>query len=101
MEFCEKCGALTIVKEGKPMCPSCGHKLKRRPSIKSSQKVEKKEDIVVVKKEENPNPIVDMKCQKCKNKKCYFWSLQTRAADESETKFYKCTKCGHTWRDYR
>ncbi|PJB94591.1 transcription factor S, partial [Candidatus Pacearchaeota archaeon CG_4_9_14_0_8_um_filter_35_24] len=25
----------------------------------------------------------------------------TRAADESETKFYRCTKCDHTWREYR
>ncbi|PJB93879.1 transcription factor S, partial [Candidatus Pacearchaeota archaeon CG_4_9_14_0_8_um_filter_35_24] len=22
-------------------------------------------------------------------------------ADESETKFYRCTKCDHTWREYR
>ncbi|PIO07920.1 transcription factor S, partial [Candidatus Pacearchaeota archaeon CG10_big_fil_rev_8_21_14_0_10_35_219] len=31
----------------------------------------------------------------------YFWTMQTRAADESETKFYRCTKCDHTWREYR
>jgi DNA-directed RNA polymerase subunit M len=26
--------------------------------------------------------------------------VQTRSIDESMTQFYRCTKCGHTWRDY-
>jgi DNA-directed RNA polymerase subunit M len=47
-------------------------------------------------------PIVkDEKCKKCGNEDSYFWTVQTRASDESETKFFKCTKCGHTRRDYK
>ncbi|MEK6946569.1 MAG: transcription factor S, partial [Nanoarchaeota archaeon] len=34
------------------------------------------------------------------HKTAYFWLVQTRAGDEPETKFLKCEKCGHTWRDY-
>jgi DNA-directed RNA polymerase subunit M len=30
----------------------------------------------------------------------YFWTQQTRGADEPETRFFKCTKCSHTWREY-
>ncbi|MEM4865380.1 MAG: hypothetical protein QXY09_02690 [Acidilobaceae archaeon] len=26
--------------------------------------------------------------------------MQTRAADEPPTRFYRCTKCGYTWREY-
>ncbi|MEK6933005.1 MAG: transcription factor S, partial [Nanoarchaeota archaeon] len=26
---------------------------------------------------------------------------QTRAADEAETRFFKCTKCKHTIREYK
>jgi DNA-directed RNA polymerase subunit M len=26
--------------------------------------------------------------------------VQTRRADESATQFFRCTKCGHTWREY-
>ena len=46
-------------------------------------------------------PIVNEKCKKCGNEKAYFWTVQTRASDESETKFFKCVKCGETKREYR
>jgi DNA-directed RNA polymerase subunit M len=26
--------------------------------------------------------------------------VQTRGIDESMTQFYRCTRCGYTWRDY-
>jgi len=46
-------------------------------------------------------PIVAEKCKVCGNDKAYFWTTQTRAGDEAETKFFKCTKCEKTWREYR
>jgi DNA-directed RNA polymerase subunit M len=70
--------------------------------IKASEKIEQQEAVAVVKEEaDNTYPVVEMKCPKCKNKKSYFWTMQTRSSDESETKFYKCTDCKHTWRVYR
>ncbi len=70
--------------------------------IISSEKIQKHESIQVInEKEINTYPQVEIKCPLCKNKKAYFWTQQTRSADESETKFYKCTKCKHTWRVYR
>lgn len=45
-------------------------------------------------------PMTDAECPKCKHPKAYFWTMQTRAGDEAETKFLKCEKCKHTWRDY-
>jgi len=67
-----------------------------------SEKVEKAGRVAVVKSsEDDVHPIIDIKCPKCKHKKAYFWTMQTRASDESETKFYKCTKCKYTWRVYR
>ena len=102
MEFCEKCGGLIMLTEKAPKCSRCNHKPKHKPKLQSSEKIEKKELVTVIKeKDSNTNPIVEMKCTKCKNHKCYFWTMQTRAADESETKFFKCTKCNHTWRVYR
>ena len=43
---------------------------------------------------------VPIDCEKCHNKEGVSWTFQTRSADEPETKFYRCTKCNHTWRDY-
>lgn len=101
MDFCEKCGGLIIDREGRAVCASCGKKSDKKLKIKSTEKVEKMESVAVIKKEESIHPIVDMKCPKCKNKKAYFWTQQTRSSDESETKFYRCTECGYSWRVYR
>jgi transcription factor S len=69
---------------------------------KTSEKIEKKEIVAVIKEDEsNTFPVVQIKCPECKHKKSYFWTQQTRAADENETKFYKCVKCKHTWRVYK
>ncbi len=102
MEFCERCGGLIMVQEEKACCASCGHRQKKKPRIEASEKIEKKETIAVIKEgQDNIYPIIEIVCPKCKNKKAYFWTTQTRASDEAETKFYKCTKCSHTWRVYR
>ena len=102
MEFCQKCGSMIIVKESKASCVNCGFKLKKKPKIEASEKIFNKEEIAVIKEGQDiTSPLVEIRCPKCKYKKAYFWTIQTRAADESETKFYKCKKCSHTWRVYR
>ena len=101
MEFCEKCGGMIIQKDGKVACASCGHKSKKMPKLKTSEKMDEMKKIAVVKKEDNVYPIVEIKCPNCKHNKAYFWTQQTRSSDESETKFYKCAKCKHSWRVYR
>ena len=47
-----------------------------------------------------PDDIFVAECPKCGHRTAYFWLVQTRAGDEPETKFLRCEKCGHTWRDY-
>ena len=70
--------------------------------IKTSEALnERKEVVVVSTKDTETRPIVNEKCKECGNDKAYFWTVQTRASDEAETKFFKCTKCEHTWRSYR
>jgi DNA-directed RNA polymerase subunit M len=45
-------------------------------------------------------PTTAVDCPKCGNNNAFWWMLQTRSADEATTQFYRCTKCGHTWRNY-
>ncbi len=93
---------MILLKDGRAACMSCGYKPKKTPKIQASEKLQNEEAIAVIKEDADETyPVIDMKCQKCDHKKSYFWTKQTRAADESETKFYKCVKCKHTWREYK
>jgi hypothetical protein len=37
-------------------------------------------------------------CKKCKSKKCTFYEMQTRSADEPATIFITCIDCGKNWK---
>lgn len=109
MMFCPKCGSLLKSKKigakAVKYC-ECGFKEKgAEPEIMSSGKKadpdEVRFDVVEVDDSEKIHPIDSEEvCPKCENKGAYFWMAQTRGADEPETKFLKCTKCRHIWRDY-
>ncbi len=103
--FCPKCGSILLPKkEGskKILSCSCGYKTKDtgKATIKEG-KTEKTKDVeVIVHGELETLPKMEAECPKCGHRKAYFWLVQTRAGDEPETKFLRCEKCGHTWRDY-
>ncbi len=101
--FCPKCGALLRSKQVKDktvMFCTCGYSSKDAET-KIVEKIEQKEEkIEVVGENEGIYPLTDETCEKCGHKKAFFWTVQTRAGDEAETKFFKCEKCGYTWREY-
>jgi len=37
-------------------------------------------------------------CKKCKSKRCTYYELQTRSADEPSTIFVSCLDCGKRWK---
>ena len=109
MRFCPKCKSLMMPsrKEGKTIlkCSRCGYEEevseKTKGFVEKVTRVEKKPEIVVwegVKVEVLPKTRVE--CPRCHNLEAYWWTVQTRAADEPPTRFYRCTKCGYTWREY-
>lgn len=82
---------------------SCGFTSEKgvEPLLKEvSKKEEKKLEVIENDESESVMPIIKVKCPKCYNGEARFWEVQTRAADEPATKFMKCTKCKHVWRDY-
>ena len=105
MNFCPKCGSLMIPKrkDGKIVlvCTNCGYEMPfEGKKVGFSEKIKPAKKIEVVEKEHNILPITKAKCPRCGNDKAYYWTVQTRAGDEPETKFLKCTKCGYIWREY-
>lgn len=101
--FCPKCGSLLKTKQdGKKTVQycGCGYSSKLKEETKFTEKIQAQKDIEVVEENDEAHPLVDADCEKCGHDKAHFWLRQTRAGDEPETKFYKCEKCKHTWRDY-
>lgn len=102
MEFCPKCGSLIVEKKNKFGCMKCSYTSKGKVKLETTEELAKlKKTAVIGEKEGNTMPTVPAACPKCGNKEAYFWTSQTRSADEAETKFFKCTKCKHIWREYR
>ena len=102
MEFCPKCGSVLVSSNKEFKCARCSYKSKTKIKIESSESMKKSPEIgVITDKDTDVFPVINANCPKCSNKEAYFWTSQTRAGDEAETKFFRCTKCKHTWREYR
>lgn len=101
MEFCPKCGAVLVSENKHLKCSKCRYSTKGKIKIESSEKIENKREKGVVKEKDiELLPTTSAICSKCGHGEAYFWSSQTRAADEAETRFFKCKKCEYTWREY-
>ncbi len=108
MKFCVKCGNILVVEKKRAnsylICRKCG----RKASLKG-EKVTLKEElptlshkIVVMGRDEGlaELPKTKIMCPECDHVEAFWWMQQTRAADEPPTMFYKCVKCGYSWRSY-
>ncbi len=103
--FCQKCGALMILdgEKKKMNCGSCGYSPRKKADniiLKEKIELSKDQEIELQDKKVETLPKVKEDCGKCGNKLAYYWTLQTRSSDESETRFFECTKCSHRWRVY-
>ena len=101
MEFCPKCKSLMLYQGSKAVCRKCGYE----------KEAEGEEIVIVTKRNEDEIPVIEGEniqtlpttealCPACGNREAYWWLRQLRSADESEVRFFRCTKCGKTWREY-
>ena len=111
LEFCPTCDSRLVKKTKKEskesmlICPKCDYKKNIDLTNLNSNlvKPESKDPIVIIGKKEQKIrtlPTVRTECPKCENNLAYVWQVQTRGADESSTQFFRCTKCGYTFREY-
>ena len=83
-------------------CSKCSYKTKEKAEAVIKETVHKKPEMKmdIVEEESTGHAMTEKECPKCKHTKAYTWELQTRAGDEPPTRFFKCEKCKHTWREY-
>lgn len=109
MEFCQNCSTRLIPDFTLPetqLCPKCGFKKKRerKQAIQYDIRQTPKENIVVIDPKEiefKVLPTTKAKCPKCENSKAYF-RISEIGIEEEETiqvQIFRCTHCGHTWRE--
>ncbi len=102
--FCPECKTMMISSGGQLKCRKCGYirkfeikdqKESMKPLVPNEITIVDDEDIKI-----NTMPTIQIKCPKCEHNLAFWWLRQLRAADESEVRFFRCTKCEHTWRQY-
>ena len=85
MKFCPKC-EVKLKKSGSGLeCSKCGY-VDGEKVVEKKKIVEEEPDFSLLAFEGNEGEEA--------------WMFQTRSADEPTTRFYRCTKCKYTWRDY-
>ena len=87
--------------EGNFECRKCGFKTKIEDHKASTiQKATEEREMLIVEGELDTLPKTRVECPDCGYNEAYWILRQTRAADEPETRIYRCIKCGHTWREF-
>jgi transcription factor S len=112
MEFCPKCGCRLGPKKAANevllVCSKCDYTKQASTSRAQATVVKviqpKTQPFMTIVSEEEQKiktmQSIRMKCDKCGNNEVYVWQVQTRGGDEASTQFMRCTKCGHTFREY-
>jgi DNA-directed RNA polymerase subunit M len=113
VEFCPKCGSLLVPQKSGDsktvlVCRKCGFKKTtdtgNKYTLSQNIKHVEQDKILIIENAEATKTLPKVKghviCPKCGNDEAYYWILQTRRSDEPPTRFYRCTKCNHVWREY-
>ncbi|QLG27212.1 transcription factor S [Halorarum halophilum] len=105
MEFCDECGSMMKTEGDRWVCGACGFE-KLRDSAKEAAMTttqgQQEGEIVDMSDVDAAEigPTVEQKCPDCDEVRSVRYEMkQIRSADESETRFFTCTECGHKWRE--
>ncbi|HLD83452.1 MAG TPA: transcription factor S [archaeon] len=106
IEFCGKCGSIMLPEKSKTStqlkCRSCGAVMKKPvKAVKITEMAKPEKKVIVIEKDVSSMPITNANCEKCGNKKAYWWMQQTKGDDEPPTQFFRCTKCMKVWREQK
>jgi len=112
MDFCEKCDALLQPKRvnGKVRmwCPDCEVYTDQEGTVITTE-IDRSGDpeggktLILEEGDDRTigRPVSSFLCPRCNElRECEYWEIQTRSADESPTRFFKCLTCKKQWREY-
>lgn len=99
--FCPECGSLMFPKNGELECKQCGKRIALDGSkeVIIEEKSEESKGMLVIEEDAQTLPTATMECTQCGHNKAYWVLRQMRGSDEPETRIFRCTKCGNTWRE--
>jgi transcription factor S len=112
MEFCPNCGCRLEIRKtgGTSFILACKCGFTKQPEDRKAEartgkvlQPKPKAFMTVISEEDQKiktMQTIHMKCDKCGNTEVFVWQVQTRGGDEASTQFMRCTKCGHTFREY-
>lgn len=106
MQFCDECGSLMHADGEEMVCSSCNARVPKDEELAEqyeSTQEQSTDDVI----ESDPDADFegkptseDVACEECGNGVAWYTIKQTGSADEPPTRFFKCTECGHRWREY-
>jgi DNA-directed RNA polymerase subunit M len=92
---------MMMPKDSMMVCRKCGHKVPKAAGESIVSMTKQLDRVVPVLEQESSGlPTTNARCSDCGNNVAYWWLRQLRSADESEVRFFRCTKCSKTWREY-
>ncbi len=106
--LCPLCGNMLMAESSasdgfRLSCRTCPYKriLQGRRAIRQrvEMRAKEKDDVMGGAAQWANADKTQVRCEMCKNELAYYYQMQTRSADEPMTTFYKCTKCGHNWKE--
>ena len=101
MEFCPKCKSMLFPIQNRYICKKCGFEKDIEKNVISTTERKEREVTIIDQKDRGMGlPTIKARCTQCNNDIAFWWMRQLRSADESEVRFFRCTKCGNTWREY-
>lgn len=99
--FCPECKSLMFPVEGNFECRKCNFKKSIDDYTASTiQKATEEKETLIIEHDLETLPKTRIGCPKCEHNEAYWVLRQTRAADEPETRIYRCVECSHTWREF-
>ncbi|MCX6651365.1 MAG: transcription factor S [Methanomassiliicoccales archaeon] len=100
--FCPKCKSIMKPEKGSFKCrnPACNCEVTKNGEPVCFTTSGKEKEMTVIDGNAPTLPRTRIECPKCHNMEAFWVLRQTRAADEPETKIYRCVSCSHSWREY-